>query len=106
MEPQKKIKINRKPLVNPKSDKNKQDSLKIVENTLKKLENRYKQYGFNDSKEEEFLETNRNKEVVLELKSKEVTGKLVSIDKYRIGIQQEDKLIYYYKHAVIGYYAK
>ena len=106
MEPQKKIKINRKPGGSPKFEKNKQDALKIVENTLKKLENRYKQYGFNDSKEEEFLETNRNNDVVLELKSKEVTGKLVSIDKYRIGIQQDNRLIYYYKHAVVGYYAK
>ncbi len=105
MEPYKKIKINKKSS-GPKRDKNKQDSIKIIENTLRKLENRYKQFGFNDSKEEDFYNENKGKEIVLQLKNKDVTGKLEIIDKYRIGIDQGDTLVYYYKHAIMGYYLK
>lgn len=103
MEPYKKIKINKKPVKRVDS-KSKQDSLKILENTLKKLENRYKQFGYNDSKEEDFLNENKGKEIVIQLRDKDVTGLLDSIDKYRIGIIEEDKTVYYYKHAVVGYY--
>ncbi len=105
MEPQKKIKINKKTHVQ-RRDKPKQDSLKIIENTLKKLENRYKQFGFNDSKEEDFFNENKDKEIVLQLKNKDVSGSLEFIDKYRIGINQDGTLIYYYKHAIMGYYVK
>ncbi len=102
MEPQKKIKINKKSFGN----KAKQDALKILENTVKKLQNRYKQFGYNDSKEEEFVRENKGKEIVLQLKTKDVSGSLDFVDKYRIGIIQDKKLIYYYKHAIVGYYIK
>jgi sRNA-binding regulator protein Hfq len=104
MEPHKKIRINKK--VSSKKDKSKQDSLKIIENTLKKLENRYKQFGFNDSKEEDFFNENQGEEIVLQLKTQEVSGTLEFIDKYRIGINQDGKTVYYYKHAIISYYVK
>jgi len=100
MEPYKKIKISKKPF----NDKNKQDGLKILQNTVKKLQNRYNQFGYNDSKEEQFLLENKGKDIVLQLKNKDVVGKLDSIDKYRIGIIQNDKTVYYYKHAIVGYH--
>jgi sRNA-binding regulator protein Hfq len=90
----------------PKARGDKQDSLKILENTIKKLTNRFNQFGFNDSKEEEFLLENRGKEVVLELETGTVEGKLDSIDKYRIAIEVEGTMKYYYKHACVGYYVK
>ncbi len=88
------------------SDKGKQDSLKILENTVKRLTNRFNQYGFNDSKEEDFLNENKGKKITVELQDKELEGILESIDKYRIGLIIDDRLYYYYKHAIVGYYVK
>lgn len=88
-------------------NKIKTDSLKILENTVKKLSSRFAQYGFNDSKEEDFLNENKDKNIILELLNNEsVDGTLESIDKYRIGIKINDKMHYFYKHAIIGYYIK
>jgi uncharacterized Fe-S cluster-containing protein len=106
MEPQKKIKINKRPVFEKNKFDKKQDSLKILDNTIKKLQNRYKQFGYNDSKEEDFLNENKGSEVVLQLKNKDVSGILDAIDKYRITIIQEGKPVHYYKHAVASYYVK
>lgn len=101
MEPGKKIKIKKS-----FNKQNKQDALKILENTFKKLQNRYKQFGYNDSKEQDFFLENKGKEIVIHLKSGDINGTLSSIDKYRISIIKDDQEIFYYKHAIIGYFIK
>lgn len=112
MEP-KKIKITKKSSssgpsqrAKPITKQKKQDALTILENTVKKLSNRFEQYGFNDSKEEEFLRTNKDKTIVIELNNQEIEGTLNSIDKYRISVNIDDKPHYFYKHAIIGYHVK
>lgn len=90
----------------PVEIKSKQDTLKILENTVKKLSNRFNQYGFNDSKEEDFFNENQGKVLIIEFPNKEIEGKLISLDKYRIGVEQDEKIIYFYKHAIVGYYPK
>ncbi len=99
----KKIKVKKPVEQQPRS---KQDALKILENTVKKLTNRFNQYGFNDSKEEDFFQENKGKEMIIELPNQEIEGVLESLDKYRIGVKKDGKLIYFYKHAIVGYYAK
>ena len=87
--------------------KDKKGSLSILENTVRKVASRFNQYGFIDPTEEGFLKENSGKDIILELSNKtKKTGKLNSIDKYRISIIPEgsDKVHYYYKHAVICYY--
>ncbi len=115
MEP-KKIRI--KPIVKQQTDgsvqqkdnvqvtKKKQDALTILENTIKKLSNRFEQYGFNDSKEEDFLNENKGKQITIELQDKQIEGILENIDKYRICINLDGTLHYFYKHAIIGYNIK
>lgn len=111
MEPGKKITIRKKeggagPVVVQHDDSKRQDALVSLENTVKKLKNRFQQFGFNDSREEEFLNDNRGKDVVLELAEREVAGQLQAIDKYRIALSVDGKTQFFYKHAVVGYYAK
>lgn len=84
----------------------KQDALTILENTVKKLTNRFEQYGFNDSKEEEFLVENKGKTLIVELQDKKIEGTLEYIDKYRICITVDNKKHYFYKHAIMGYSVK
>ena len=110
MEPIKKIVVKKrtiasKPLHDSKTQE-KQDALAILEHTVKKLSNRFNQYGFNDSKEEEFLKENKGKLLLIDVQDRCVEGTLEAIDKYRICINIDDKLHYFYKHAVIGYYLK
>lgn len=110
MEPNKKIKIKKtaphsKTSIN-NNKQQKQDALEILENTVKKLQNRFNQYGFNDSKEEAFLEENKGKEIVIELTSKTIEGVLESIDKYRVCLSIDGTNHYFYKHAIIGYHPK
>ncbi len=110
MEP-KKIKIKKanqgsQPPKDLVTKQKKQDALEILENTVKKLSNRFNQYGFNDSKEEEFLSENKGKIITIELVDRKIEGILESIDKYRICMKIDDKDHYFYKHAVIGYHVK
>ena len=104
MEPQKKIKIKKTDQSSNTAQKH-DATLKTLEKTLKKLENRFNQFGYNDSLEEEFINENLDKEIKVVFKDKELQGKLKLIDKYRIGIEKDDKIYYYYKHAIIGYYS-
>ncbi len=59
------------------------------------------------SKENNFRVKTISKIIVLTtITGKEVEGELVDIDKYRIIVQVGDKKKYYYKHALVNYYAK
>ena len=82
-----------------------QKNLDLLDKTVKKIENKYKNFGFFDSKEEEFFKENELKDIVLELVNKEnITGKLVGIDKFRICIDVEGIKKYFFKHAILCYY--
>jgi len=80
-------------------------NLKLLKLTLRKIENKYRTFGFNDSQEEEFFNKNKGKKIVLELfNNTKVQGNLHSIDKYRIAIEQDKTIKYFFKHAVLCFY--
>ncbi len=73
-----KIRVDRKDYRNPSGPSNAAPyqgnagaktfkNLDLLEQTVKKIENKYKNFGFYDSKEEEFFEKNQGKPVTLEL---------------------------------------
>jgi sRNA-binding regulator protein Hfq len=79
----------------------------LLEKTVKKIENKYKTFGFYDSKEEDFFEKNRQKSVILELyNGSKIQGILEGIDKFRICVKVDDIDKFYFKHAVLCYYAQ
>ncbi|MCX8163747.1 MAG: RNA chaperone Hfq [Candidatus Micrarchaeota archaeon] len=80
-------------------------NLKLLKLTLRKIENKYKTFGFNDSQEEEFFEKNKGKKITLLLSNNsKVEGKLHAIDKYRIAIEEDNKIKYFFKHAILCFY--
>ena len=84
-----------------------QKNLDLLEQTVKRIENKYKVFGFYDSKEEEFFKNNQGKDVVLELQAgSKVEGKLDGIDKFRICINEKGTKKYYFKHAILCYFSK
>lgn len=112
MQEERKIKIKKKPFPGPANnnlDNNKNKlskSLELLEKTVKKIDNKYKVFGFHDSKEEEFFEKYQQQTVVLELTNQtKITGKLLGIDKFRICVDTEGVKKYFFKHAILCYYA-
>jgi len=58
------------------------------------------------NRENYFLGNNRDKKItIILLNEKQVSGILQDIDMYRLGLLRDDKVIWYYKHAVQGYFA-
>ncbi len=103
-----KIKIRKKTNFNQSSDKAKTSkSLELLEKTVKKIENKYKVFGFSDSKEEEFFENYQGKDIIIEISNGETKeGSLTGIDKFRICLTEDKIKKYYFKHSIICYYAK
>ncbi len=96
-----------KPLTSPSGNNYSKNlkSFEILEQTVKKIENKYKSFGFNDSKEEDFFEKNKGKLITLDLVNQEkVEGILDGVDKYRFCLIKEGKKVYYFKHGIISYY--
>ncbi|HOJ49399.1 MAG TPA: RNA chaperone Hfq [Spirochaetota bacterium] len=80
-------------------------NLQLLKLTLKKIENKYKTFGFNDSQEEDFFEKNKGKKITIILSNNsKVEGKLHAIDKYRIAIEENNIIKYYFKHAILCFY--
>jgi len=84
-----------------------QRSIDLLEQTVKRIENKYKVFGFSDSKEEDFFNAHQGKDIVLEIQNgKKAEGKLFGIDKFRICIDNDGIKKYYFKHAILCYFAK
>ncbi|HCL55883.1 MAG TPA: hypothetical protein DHW82_02610 [Spirochaetia bacterium] len=115
MSEEKKIKIRKTFSVHSDSSNKKENpinsqkitkNLELLEQTVKKIENKYKTFGFQDSKEEEFFQNNQGKNITLEISHlAKQEGVLEGIDKFRICISQEGIKKYFFKHAVICYYS-
>ncbi|HCL56047.1 MAG TPA: hypothetical protein DHW82_03445 [Spirochaetia bacterium] len=56
--------------------------------------------------ENEFLQANKGKQVILITTSGEVKGILEEINKYRIEISDKGQVFYYNKNSLIGFYAE
>lgn len=108
----KKIKIRKNPKLSSSSSSVNHGgklsrNLDLLDKTVKKIENKYKNFGFYDSKEEDFFETNQDKMIIMELNNQnKVEGKLKGIDKFRICIEADGIAKYFFKHAVLCYYAQ
>ncbi len=59
------------------------------------------------NRESEFKKAHLGEDVtIVVVNGKEITGKLIDIDKYRVEVEVDGIVKHYYKHSLVGYFPK